>query len=400
MYDLIVIGAGPSGIFASIFAKNKGKNVLLIEKMEKIGKKLLMAGAGQCNLTHTGEYKDFLNKYGANGKFLKRALYKYPPRHMTDFFEQRGLKLVSNEKGKYFPETFRAQDVLELLKKELKGVDIRLLSPVEKIENIGLNNFICHTEKEQFQGKNVLVCTGGLSYVHTGSSGDGYKFAKSLGHKIVPTKPALSSCNVENYPYVDLAGISFKNAELTIYRENKKIASNKDDLLFTHKNLSGPLIIDASRYIDKGDKLIINFLSKNKFEFEQELRETIQANSSRLLKNLISDENLSQRFLDKVFELTGINPNKKGAEIKKEEINILLKELCEKEFVVSKVEGYNSAMATAGGIDLNEIDKNTCESKIIKGLYFAGEVMNIDGDTGGFNIQATYSTGALVAESI
>lgn len=400
MYDLIVIGAGPAGIFASIFASKRGLKVLILEKMEKIGKKLLLSGAGQCNLTHVGEYKDFLEKYGNNGKFLKRALYKYPAKHMKNFFDERGLKLISNEKGKYFPETYNSQDVLDVLIKDLKKIDLILSTKVERLEKTNAKEFACHTQNSVFYGKNILISTGGLSYPNTGSSGDGYKLAKDMGHNIVSTKAALSPCYVENYPYADLSGISFKEAQLTIYRNNKKIAFNKGDLLLTHKNLSAPLIIDASRYINKSDKLIINFLTKSKVEFEEELRKKIKINSNKLIKNLISDENISQRFLEKVFKLSKVNPNKKASELKKEDIKLLTKELCEKEFLVTSLGSYNNAMATAGGIDLSEINRNACESKLVKGLYFAGEVMDIDGDTGGFNIQAAYSTGALVAESI
>lgn len=400
IYDLIVVGGGPAGIFASIFAKNRGKKVLLLEKMEKLGKKLLIAGSGQCNLTHKGDYKEFLSRYGENGKFLKRALYKYSPEHMKEFFSIRGLSLVEKENGKYFPESYSSQDVMKLLIEELDGVDVRLFSEVEKIEVLGPNNFLCFIKDDNFRGKNILVSTGGLSYEVTGSTGDGFKFAKNLGHKIIETRPALTPCYLEDYIYSELSGVSFKDAIIELYRDNKKIIERTGDLLLTHKNISGPVIIDSSRYIKKGDKLVINFTGKNPKKFEEALRGSIKANSTKQIKNIIIDENLSQRFLEKGLKSIGLDLEKKGAEVKKEEITNIIKEFCQKSFVISKVEGYNIAMATAGGIDLNELNKNTCESKLIKGLFFAGEVLDIDGDTGGFNIQAAYSTGALVAESI
>lgn len=399
LYDLIVIGGGPAGIFAAIYAKNRGKKVLLLEKMEKLGKKLLLAGSGQCNLTHSGDYKEFLDKYGENGKFLKRALYKYPPVKLVEFFSERGLNLVCNEKGKYFPESMRALDVLNILKAELNGVDIRLNAKVEKLIKKS-DKFICVLEENSFEGTNVVISTGGMSYGVTGSTGEGYAFAKNLGHSIVELRPALTSCYVEDYPYEELSGLSFKNAEISIYREDGSIIKRRGDLLFTHKNLSGPLILDASRYMKKNDKLVINYSVEDNKNFEEDFRRQIAGMGGRYIKNLPMDENFSQRFLEKALELAGIATDKKAAELSREEIGRLIMEFSQKSFVISRLEGYNSAMATAGGISLSEINKDTMESKTTKGLYFAGEVMDIDGDTGGYNIQCAYSTGAMVGETI
>lgn len=400
VYDLIVVGGGPGGIFGAIYAKNSGKKVLLLEKMEKLGKKLLLAGSGQCNLTHSGDYKEFLDKYGENGKFLKRALYKYPPEKMIEFFEKRGLKLLCNDKGKYFPETMRALDVLNILKKELDGVEVLVEANVEKVINKGKAGFLCHSSKGIFQGENVLISTGGLSYGVTGSTGDGYAFAKNMGHNIVEPRPALTSCYVKDYSYGDLSGLSFDNIEIEIYRNNKFIFKNKGPFLFTHKNLSGPLIIDASRYMKKEDILSINFVGIDKEEFINIIRTKIGNEGGRQIKNLFAFLELPHRFISKVLEEGKINIEKKVAEITKEEIKFIVEALCQKTFVISKLEGYNNAMATAGGIDLKNINKNTMESKIVKGLYFAGEVLDIDGDTGGYNIQCAYSTGALIGEEI
>ncbi len=399
MYDLIVVGAGPAGIFASIFAKERGKKVLLLEKMEKIGKKLLIAGSGQCNLTHRGDYKEFLTRYGNNGKFLKRALYKYSPEHLKFFFRDRGLGLVVNEKGKYFPNTYRSLDVLSLLKKELEGVEVRTNSKVLNIEKIN-NNFLCKIKDDNFCGKNVLIATGGLSFELTGSSGDGYRFSKNFGHKVKDLSPALTPCYVNDYVYSDLSGTSFRNIEIDIIREKKLIKNLYGDLLLTHKNFSGPIIIDGSRYMKRGDTLKIRFTKLKKEIFEEDFRKSIRENGNKQLKNLIVDENLSGRFIEKELKLLGIDKDKKGFELKKEDIFNIIKVFCQKKFIISNLEGYNIAMVTKGGVSLEEINKNTFESKLIKGLYFAGEVLDLDGDTGGFNIQCAYSTGALVAESI
>ncbi len=399
MYDLIVIGGGPAGIFASIFAKEKGKKVLLLEKMEKIGKKLLIAGSGQCNLTHSGDYKEFLKRYGDNGKFLKRALYKYSPEHMKEFFKEKGLELVVNEKGKYFPNTYKSIDVLNLLKKELLGVEVRINSEVLGVEKVE-DKFLCKTKDDKFYGKNLLIATGGLSIPQTGSSGDGYKFGRNFGHKVEELAPSLTPCYVNDYIYSDLSGISFREVEINIYRQDKLVKNLQGDLLFTHKNLSGPVIIDGSRYMQKGDSLEVKFVKVKKEKFEEEFRKNIRINSNKQLKNLIFDENLSNRFVEKELKILGIDKDKKGSDLKKEEILSIIRSFCQKRFVISSLEGYNVAMATRGGISLDEINKNTFESKLVDNLYFAGEVLDLDGDTGGFNIQCAYATGALVAESI
>lgn len=396
MYDVIVVGGGPAGIFAAIFAKNRGKKVLLIEKMEKLGNKLLIAGQGQCNLTHTGTKDDFIKKYGKNGAFLKKALYKYPAQSMIEFFEQRNLPLIVTEKGKYFPKTLRSLDVLSLLKSELQGVEIIYNSPVK---SIGFSSdFKIHTEKDTFSSNKIIIATGGKSFEVTGSSGDGYIFCKNLGLDIINPKPALSPCYVKDYPYTSLSGVSFRDAKITHWRDGKKEGDYNGDLLFTHKNFSGPIIIDNSRYFQKDDILSINFTGINIEIFEKEFREALKSNKQ--VKNIFSNENLSERFvLDTLIHLS-IDPNKKAFELQKSEIRDIIQSFTNSNFQISKVEGFNIAMATAGGVSLSEINKNTMESKKIKGLFVIGELLDIDGDTGGYNIQAAYSTGALAAENI
>ena len=396
MYDVIVIGGGPGGIFAAIFAKNRGKKVLLLEKMEKLGKKLLIAGQGQCNLTHIGTKEEFLDKYGNNGAFLKKAFYKFPPGSLVNFFEQRGLKLIVTEKGKYFPETLKSLDVLALLKKELQGVDIRYHSPVEKIEK--KESFSVYTKNEIFSARKVILATGGKSYEVTGSSGDGYKFSKELGISLVEPKPALTPCYINDYPYASLSGISFKSIAIEHWREGKKLDTYKGDLLFTHKNFSGPVIIDNSRYFQKADLLKINYSGENKEEFEKKFRTNLRG--IKLIKNIFDNPNLSERFILTVLKNLNIDENKRVCDLNKNEIKSILEAVTEATYTISRLEGFNIAMATAGGVSLEEVNKNTMESKNIKGLYIVGELLDIDGDTGGYNIQAAYSTGALAGESI
>ena len=395
-FDLIVIGGGPAGIFSAIFAKNRGKKVLLLEKMEKLGKKLLIAGQGQCNLTHVGTKDDFIGRYGNNGVFLKKALYKYPPQSMVEFFEKRGLPLIATEKGKYFPKTLRSLDVLSLLKEELQGVEIRLNSPVTKIEKNEI--FKVFVGENEYLAEKLIIATGGKSYEVTGSSGDGYRFSKNLGMKIVEPKPCLTPVYINDYPYASLSGVSFRDVILELWRENKKIGEYRGDLLFTHKNLSGPIIIDNSRYMEKGDRIKINYTGEKRESFEKDFREKLK--SSKLIKNIFDNANLSERFVGSTLKNLKIDEEKKAFELNKFEIKAIIEAFCESSYEISRLEGYNVAMATAGGVSLEEINKNTMESKKVKGLYIVGELLDIDGDTGGFNIQAAYSTGALAAENI
>lgn len=396
MFDVIVIGGGPAGIFTGIFAKNRGKKVLLLEKMEKLGKKLLIAGQGQCNLTHKGTKEDFIKRYGDNGAFLKKALYKYPPQSLIEFFEKRDLPLIMTEKGKYFPKTLKALDVLTVLKEELLGVEIKLNSPVIKIE--AEECFKVYTEKEVFFSEKLVIATGGKSFEVTGSSGDGYKFSKKLGLSIIEPKPALTPCYINDYPYSSLSGVSFRDVILELWRENKKIGEYKGDLLFTHKNLSGPVIIDNSRYFLKGDRIKINYSGDKKEFFEKEFRENLK--TSKKVKNIFDNPNLSERFVTATLKNLKIDEEKKANELNKIEIKGIIEKFTESFYEISRLEGFNVAMATAGGVALSEINKNTMESKKIKNLYIAGELLDIDGDTGGFNIQAAYSTGALAADNI
>ncbi|GLI58015.1 FAD-dependent oxidoreductase [Propionigenium maris DSM 9537] len=403
LYDLIVVGGGPAGIFGAIYASQRGLKVAILEKKNRMGKKLLAAGAGKCNLTHSGEPKDFLNHFGDNGKFLKSSLYSYKPEDLKKFFSDNKLPLVLvEESGKYFPETFSSVDVVNLLYTVCKKnkVDIFENTRVEKLLSIEDDNFLIETSGEKFMAKNILLATGGKSYPATGSEGDGYPLAKKLGHLVLEPKPALTPIFVRDYPFTDLSGISFKNAGLELYRDNKKVGETRGDLLFTHKNFSGPLILDFSRYIHKGDQVKINYLGVKRSQLEETFLEKASLSGKQGIKRFLSELGAPERFIKKFLKLLNISDDKKLSEISKKERNSILTGLCEMPFEVSKLGDYSIAMVTTGGISLKEINPKTMESKIVKGLYFAGEVVDIDGDTGGFNIQAACSMGVLAAKSI
>ncbi len=401
-YDLIVIGAGPSGIFCSINTAYSNKKVLLVEKNNKIGKKLLIAGHGKCNLTNIGDIKSFLTKYGTANKFIKTSLNSFKPKDMIDWFEKHNLPLtLIEETGKYFPHTMKSLDVVNLLEKELKesGVEILLNSFISNISIDKNNNYLIEIENEIFNTKSLVISTGGASFPATGTTGDGYKYARQLDHTVIHPKPALAPIYVDNYNFTELSGISFKKVTIKLFRNNSLIAENIGDILFTHHNLSGPGIIDFSRYVLKGDILKINLIHVSREVFENNFLKEINLNGKKTIKNFLLSFTIPERFIKRFLELNSIIENKKISEISKLERTIICT-LSQYEFKVTRVGDFSIAMATAGGVNLDEINSKTMESKLHKNLYFVGEVLNIDGDTGGYNVQAAFSTGYLAFKNI
>lgn len=403
-YDIIVIGAGPAGLFTAINSSLKNKKVLILERNLSAGKKLLISGAGQCNLTHKGSIDDFLNFYGDNGRFLKHSLFNYTNDDLLDFFKKRDLDFTSNEDGKIFPNTLKASDVLNILLEECKKkkVDIKYDQRVEIVDYNEENSyFFIKAKKQEYKSKYLVIATGGKSYGNTGSTGDGYLFARSLGHNIEKPMPSLTPLYIKNYPFSELSGISFENIPITLWRNNKKIKGFKGDILLTHKNISGPGILNFSRYVLAGDVLKINFLGvENEEGFRKEFIEHIQSNGKLMVKTILREYSLSKRFIDRLLELSGIPDELKGSELDKKRRKKLIKMLISFPMEVEKFGDFHIAMATRGGVSLKEVNPTTMESRIIKGLFFTGEVLDIDGDTGGYNIQAAFSMGKLAAQTI
>lgn len=405
IYGLIIIGGGAAGLMSAIKASENGLTVALIEKNAKLGRKVLISGAGQCNITNTGSISDFLTKYGKNSKFLRNSLYDFTPTDLMSFYKDNGLNLYIRNDGKIFPESKKAGDVVSLLYDLCRKNHVDIIVNTKVVSIIYENNFIVETrfsellDKKIFNSKNILITTGGITYPHTGSTGDGYNFAKYFGHTIVEPKPALSPIFIENYQFKEISGISFKDIEVIVSNENnKKIATLRNDLLLTHRNLSGPVILNISRYAQVGYYLQINFVGFSKSEVEDDLLHTQQENGRRLLKNYLKKYNLPTRFIVKILNIINIDENIKIADINKKMRISLLKMLTEYRNKIYKI--AISGMTTAGGINIKEINPKTMESKLQKGLYFAGEVLDIDGDTGGYSIQAASSMAVLAVKSI
>lgn len=403
-YDVIIIGAGPAGLFAAINSAGENKKVLVLERNASAGRKLLISGAGQCNLTHDGSIKDFFNYYGANGRFLKHSLLNYTNDDLLNFFRKRGLDFISNENGKVFPNTLKAIDVLNILLKECKkkNVDIKYDQRVEEVNYNEKNiSFTIKTKEQEYKSKYLVISTGGKSYGNTGSTGDGYIFAKNLGHNIEKPMPSLTPLYIKNYPFSELSGISFEDIPITLWRNNKKVKAFRGDILLTHRNISGPAILNFSRYILPGDILKINFIgAENEEGFRLRFIENIQANGKLMIKTMMREYSLPKRFTDNLLKLAGIPENLKCAELNKKTRNNLIGKLISFPMEVERLGDFHIAMATRGGVSLKEVNPKTLESRIVTGLYFAGEVLDIDGDTGGYNIQAAFSMGKLVGQSI
>ncbi|MGL5051350.1 MAG: NAD(P)/FAD-dependent oxidoreductase [Fusobacteriaceae bacterium] len=401
-YDLIIIGGGPGGLFSGITVGESGARVLILEKNSKVGKKLLVAGQGKCNVTNNGELKSFFNKYGNKGKYLKNSLNTFKPKDLINWFEKKGLPLVLvEETGKYFPKTMKSIDVVNLLEKEClkNSVDILNNAIIQELKVESDGKFSIKVNNENYNSKFLLISTGGCSYPGTGTTGDGYRYAKSLGHKIVNPKPCLTPVYVDNYQFAELSGISFKSVDIKLFRENKLVEKGNGDILLTHHNLSGPGIIDFSRYIEKDDILKLNLIKKDHDQFENEFLENINTNGKKLLKTFLNEQYLPERFLKKFCLLNKIDETKKISEISKKEREIIVS-LSDYPFRVTRLGNFEIAMATTGGVSTEEINSKTMESKIKENLYFAGEVLDVDGDTGGYNIQVAFSTGYTGAQNI
>jgi len=401
LYDVIIVGAGPAGLFCAIQAARGGSRVLLLEKNHAPGKKLLISGSGQCNITHNGQIKDFFTHYGDAGNFLKPSLLSFSNTALIRFFEERGLGMISTAGGKVFPSSMRSTDVVGVLERECRkeGVSLRYDYPVE---NVTLKTGIFETTgKILHEGSSLVIATGGASYPLTGSTGDGYRFADSFGHTITEIAPALTPVMIAENQFADLAGISFAGIQFSLWRDRKKKGTFYGDLLFTHEGLSGPGILDASRYIREGDLITISFVkSSNRDEFSRDLRKNLDLHPTSRVKKVLSSYGLPERFVARIIEISGIPAEMTSAHLTREKRTLISGNLTGFPVSVENIGGYDEAMVTRGGVTLTEVNPKTMESRLVQSLYFAGEVLDIDGDTGGYNIQAAFSTGFLAAKSI
>jgi predicted Rossmann fold flavoprotein len=406
-YDVAVIGGGAAGMIAAGKAAELGKSVILVEKNKQLGVKLLITGKGRCNITNAEEKpKHMLEKYGKNGRFLYTAFAKFSNIDTIGFFENLGLDTKIERGQRVFPVSDNAKDVVNALKRYLRDnkVEILLNKTVKtvnqsKSEIENLISSMLLDSGEEIKAKNFIWATGGKSYPQTGATGDANAWLKKLDHRIVVQRPALTPIIVKERWVKDLAGLSLRNVSISLWN-NKKIADFFGEALFTHNGLSGPIILDLSNYVNLEEEQTISIdfkpaLDHQKLDFR--IRKDFEEQQSKQFKNSLNML-LPKKLIPVIIEKSGINPEKKVAEISKNERKGLLRLLKDMRFTVAGLVGFEKAIVTSGGVHLKDIDPKSMKSKTVSNLYFAGEMIDIDGPTGGYNLQVAWSTGYLAGE--
>lgn len=433
-YETIVIGAGAGGLFFGAACPVSGGDAgrtLILEKTNRIGTKLLMSGSGQCNLTHGGSIKEFLSCYGQNGKRIRTVLYRHNNIELCDFMQELGIPATEREDGKIFPASLRAKDVRDALVRrcERNGVEIKTASEAVRIAplesagsaNDGAAEFVGGTSASdsgaarfvietagglRYTCHSLVIAAGGSSYPASGSDGSLLKVLKRDFPELTvcEPKPSLVPVFVENYPFTALSGISFHNVEIKIFEPKSqkalKLAHPCGDLLLTHKNFSGPVILNNSREIFTGCGLEINFIFPYTVNDMLSYLKEIFPGNRRMISGCIGENYLlPKKFITAVLDRINVS-DKPAAQLSGSEISRIAEAFAKMRFTVSGTGGFSIAMATAGGVSLDEIALSEMQSKKYPGLYFIGEVLDIDGDTGGYNLQFAYSSAQAAADSI
>jgi predicted Rossmann fold flavoprotein len=405
--QIIVIGGGPAGLMAAGQAALRGARVTLLEKKDQPALKLRITGNGRCNLTNMAALDQFLSHFGRNGKFLRPAFAKFFEPQLWSFFEGNGVRLLKDDRGRVYPKSNDANEIAEALTKWANrcGVYVIYDSPVKQIivedkhiSGVRLNNAVKEADS-------IVIATGGASYPSTGSSGDGYTLARSLGHTIIPIRPASVPLKTSSPIVPKLSGISINSAQVNVKADGKLIVSDSGDLLFTHFGVSGPVILNISRHcvdlILKGKQptLIIDLLpGYNEKELDRMLLSKMQSHGKGQIQTILS-EYIPHKMAALVLPHNGIEPDKICSQISTGERGKIRHILKAFELQITGHRSYESAMVTAGGVSLKEVEPKSMESRLVRGLYFAGEVLDLDADTGGFNLQAAFSTGWIAGRA-
>lgn len=425
---VIVVGGGPAGMMAAITSAEHQNEVTLIEKKERLGRKLLITGKGRCNITSSLPMEEWINNIPGNGKFLYSCMQEFTNQDIIEFLKKQGL-LVKEERGnRIFPVTDRSQDVLTCFEKRLKQVKVRCLKNEtvqeilihkttntakeekgeKEIEVVGIK-----TNKQTLKADKVILATGGKSYPLTGSTGDGYRLAKQLGHTITSLKPSLVPLEVEEKEEIkQLQGLSLKNVKVHFIDETRQKQIDEDfgEMIFTHFGVSGPTILSESAHLARA-KAIEQKMQEKKIKLQIDLKPALSEEKleERILRDFNSEKNkqyknsldhlLPQKLIPIIIQRSKISPEKKVNEITKQERKNLVKTLKTLTFTIKKFRPIEEAIITSGGISIKEINPKTMESKKVKGLYFAGEIIDVDAYTGGFNLQIAYSTGYVAGKS-
>ena len=409
-FDTIIIGGGAAGMMAAIWASQNGEKVAIVEKNKTLGKKLLLTGNGRCNITRDlFDVKEFIDRLGKNGKFLFSSLSVFGPRETKSFFESLGLKLKTEKDGRVFPKSDKARDVLDVLMRKLKKNGVKILFDQKvlgfeirdkKIECVNVETH-CHASlprKAKIYADNFILTTGGKSYPATGSAGDGYSWLRKMGHAVISPAPALVPVRISEPWIKELQGLSLKNVGLKLISNNRQTNIGSGEIIFTHFGLSGPAIINASKSIGEYFKLGKVFLEIGLFpaldpaDLEEKLKVDFESYKKKNLKTYLA-EIIPAKLAIKIMELSDIEKERKIHSVSKLERNNLAKTIKGLRLTIDSLLDFHHAMITAGGVSLKEVDPKTMRSKIIDNLYLAGEILDLDGPTGGYNLQIAWTTG-------
>lgn len=413
MSHVIVVGGGAAGMFAAIAAAKNGHQVTLYEKNEKLGKKIFITGKGRCNITNAADMEELFDAVVTNSKFLYSSFYGYTNQNVIDFFEDAGVPVKIERGNRVFPISDHSSDVIRALEREMKkvGVKVCLNTEVKSVEaEKGKFNKVVLKDTTTQAADACIVATGGLSYRSTGSTGDGFRFAENVGHKVTQCFPSLVPMETKEPWICELQGLSLRNVEAKILNGKKELYKDFGEMLFTHFGVSGPLIISASSYVGK------KFMDKNgqkkeltleidlkpaltEEQLDQRVLRDFEENHNRQFKNAIT-KLFPTKLIPVMLELGGIDPEKKVNSIEKEERKQFVHLIKHFRMTLTGLRGYLEAIITKGGVNVKEIDPGTMESKLVKGLYFAGEVLDLDALTGGFNLQIAWSTGYAAGNAI
>lgn len=408
MSKIVIVGGGAAGMMTGIFAARNGHEVHIYEKNEKLGKKLFITGKGRCNLTNAGDMDTLFASVISNSKFLYSGFYSFTNEQAIDFFEEIGVRTKIERGNRVFPESDHSSDVIQAMSSELRRLhaEVHLYSEVKQIL----------TEEEEFRsivllnGQKIeadgcIVATGGISYASTGSTGDGYRFAKETGHRVTKLYPSLVPAEVKEAYAKELQGLSLRNVNAVIHDGKKKVYEEFGEMLFTHYGVSGPIIISASSKVgkilnEKTLRLSIDLKPALSFEqLDQRLIRDFEENKNRQFKNAI-DKLFPAKLKPIMIERSEIDPDKKVNEISREERQRFAALIKNFDMTLMGLRDYNEAIITKGGVDVKQIDPGTMESKTVKNLYFIGEVLDLDALTGGFNLQIAWSTAYLAGNAI
>ena len=413
MSHVIVVGGGAAGMFAAIAAAKNGHQVTLYEKNEKLGKKIFITGKGRCNITNAADMEELFDAVVTNSKFLYSSFYGYTNQNVIDFFEDAGVPVKIERGNRVFPISDHSSDVIRALEREMKKVGVKVCLNTEvksveaekgKFDKVALKDTTIQTADA------CIVATGGLSYRSTGSTGDGFRFAENVGHKVTQCFPSLVPMETKEPWICELQGLSLRNVEAKILDGKKELYKDFGEMLFTHFGVSGPLIISASSYVGK------KFMDKNgqkkeltleidlkpaltEEQLDQRVLRDFEENHNRQFKNAIT-KLFPTKLIPVMLELGGIDPEKKVNSIEKEERKQFVHLIKHFRMTLTGLRDYPEAIITKGGVNVKEIDPGTMESKLVKGLYFAGEVLDLDALTGGFNLQIAWSTGYAAGNAI